>query len=99
MLIVRDIFQLHFGKAREALGLLKEIKPHMDAMGFPAFRVLTDYVGAEYYTLILEVEAETLADFEAMLAKETQDPEWRVWYAKFSLLCRSGKREVLRIMV
>jgi hypothetical protein len=98
MLIVRDIFQLHFGKAREALELLKEIKPQMDAMGLQTFRVLTDYVGAEYYTLILESEAENLADFESMLAKEIQNPEWRAWYAKFSLLCRSGKREVLRVM-
>jgi hypothetical protein len=98
MLVVRDIFQLHFGKAREALELLKEIKPHMDPMGFPAFRILTDYVGADYYTLILESEAENLAAFETMLTKETQNPEWRAWYAKFSLLARSGRREVLRVM-
>jgi hypothetical protein len=98
MLVVRDIFQLHFGKAREALELLKEIKPHMDAMGFPVFRVLTDYIGVEYYTLVLESEVENLADFESMLAKETQNPEWRAWYAKFSLLCHSGQREVLRVM-
>lgn len=98
MLVVRDIFQLHFGKAREALELLKEIKPHMDAMGFPAFRVLTDYVGVNYYTLILESEVETLAAYENMLARETKDPEWRAWYGKFSLLCQSGQREVLRVM-
>lgn len=79
-------------------GKPSEIKPHMDAMGFPAFRVLTDFVGTEYYTLVLESEAETLAEFGSMLAKETQNLEWRAWYAKFSLLCRSGKREVLRIM-
>lgn len=70
----------------------------MDALGLPAFRVLTDYIGMDYYTLILESEANTLADFESMLAKETQDPEWRAWYAKFSLLCQSGRREVLRVM-
>jgi hypothetical protein len=98
MLVVRDIFQLNFGKAREALEILKEIEAPMDVLGFPAFRVLTDYVSAEYHTLILEMECKDLAEFENQLAKELRAPQWRTWYAKFSFLCRSGKREVLCVM-
>ncbi len=98
MYVVRDIFQLHFGKARDAIELLKEIKPHMDALGFPAFRVLTDYAGSAYYTVILEAEYESLSAYEASLAKELQDATWRAWYAKFSALGVSGHREILRLV-
>lgn len=94
MLIVRDIFQLQFGKAREALELLK---PQIEG-GYPVVRILTDYVGGEYYTLVLEFEAEDLAAFERMLATETQNPQWRAWYQKFVPLIRSGRREVLRLV-
>ncbi|MCA9839665.1 MAG: hypothetical protein KC422_22350 [Trueperaceae bacterium] len=97
MFVVRDIFQLEFGKARDAIDLLKEIKPHMDTMGFPAFRVLTDYAGPAYYTIILEAEYETLSTYEASLAREIQDPTWRAWYEKFTAVAESGKREILRL--
>ena len=97
MLVVRDIFQLHCGKAREAVALAKEMRTLEQAAGYPVSRLLTDVVG-EYYTLVMESTFENLAEHEAGLSQGTQDPQWREVYARFVPLVRSGRREVFRVV-
>jgi hypothetical protein len=91
MIIVRDIFQLHFGKAREALEALKHL-PLGDREGH--MRVLTDLTG-EYYTLVMESSFPSLAAWEADM-QQLQDPEWRQAYSRFTPLVMSGRREIFR---
>jgi hypothetical protein len=98
MLIVRDIFQLHFGKAREAVQLLKGMRELERSKGYPTTsRVLTDVTGT-YYTLVMESEYERLADLETMLMGISQDSEWRTQYERFIPLVREGRREVFRVV-
>jgi hypothetical protein len=97
MIVVRDIFQLHFGKAREAIALAKEMRVIEQAAGYPVARILTDVVG-EYYTLVMESTFENLAQHETGLRQGTQDPRWRELYATFVPLVRSGRREVFRVV-
>jgi hypothetical protein len=91
MIVVRDIFQLHFGKAREALELLKQMP-----MGNREnhLRMLTDLTG-EYYTLVMESSFPNLAAWEADM-QQMQDPEWRKVYSRFTPLVMSGRREIFR---
>jgi hypothetical protein len=95
MILVRDIFQLHFGKSREALELMKEGRALEIEMGYPVKRVLADLTGP-YYTVVSESLFESLADFER--AATNFSPEWRAWYGRFTPLVREGRREIFRVI-
>ena len=97
MIVVRDVFHLHFGKTRDALALMKEGRAIEQRMGYPLSRVLVDMTGT-YCTLVNESPFESLADLEAVLGKMGQNPDWRAWYARFVPLVREGRREVYRVV-
>ncbi len=97
MILVRDIFQLHFGKAREAVALAKEGKEIENRAGARVGRILTDLTG-EYYTLVYESEYESLGEFEDAMRTALNEAEWKEWYARFTPIVRSGRREIFRIV-
>ena len=96
MIQVREVFQLHFGRAREAIALAQEGAAIEARHGMPPSRILTDLTG-EYYTLVLEADYPDLASFEKTLQDSLQAPEFREWYPKFAALCRGGRREIYRV--
>jgi hypothetical protein len=95
MIVVRDIFQLKFGKAKEAMALWKEGVDIIKKSGFKPDRMLTDLTG-QYYTLVMESSFKSLADYENMDMSHTESAEWRTWYQKFVPLVESGRREMFR---
>lgn len=98
MFVVRDVFQLQFGMAKDAIALLKESVSMMKNAPLSAeTRVLTDYAGVDYYTLILETSFANLADFERALGEIMGTDEWKKWYQRFLPLARSGHREILKV--
>jgi hypothetical protein len=97
VIVVRDIFQLKFGKAREALALMGDFLKAEALGGYPTPRVLTDLTG-EYYTLVMESTFESLSAMEAAMAGTFGREEWRRQYEKLIPLVRSGRREVFRIV-
>src|SRR5512142_1114479 len=98
MVIVRNVFQLKFGKAREAIALAKENVSMASKSGMEPgrMRLLTDVVG-RFYTLVLEITFNSLADLEGQRDMMNGD-EWRRWYEKFSALVESGYREVFQVV-
>lgn len=94
MIIVRDIFQLHFGKAREAIELFREGRELLRAEGYAVDRILTDVTG-EYYTVVMESSHPNLGDFEAAMNNPGME-RWREIYSRIVPLVRSGRREVFR---
>jgi hypothetical protein len=69
MIVVRNVFQLKFGKAREAVALMKQgIAIQKQALAGVDFstRLLTDVTGPNY-TLVLELTVPNLATFECTL--------------------------------
>ncbi len=97
MILVRDIFNLEFGKAREALELWKDGSKLMKQSGHNPGRLLTDLSG-EYYTMVLESTFNNLAEFEQGHTQVAQTKEWRDWYQKFSPLVRNGRREIFNVV-
>lgn len=67
MIVIRNVFRLKFGKAREAVALMKEAraieKRVMSGVEYSS-RVLTDVTGP-FYTLVLELTLANLATFES----------------------------------
>jgi hypothetical protein len=66
MIVVRDIFRLEFGRSKEAIAHWREALAALRDSGYGAVsaRLLTDLVGGEYYTTVLESTYNSLADWE-----------------------------------
>lgn len=97
MILVRDIFQLKFGKGKEAKALWREGAAIENKFGYNVRRVLTDLTGS-YYTLVMESIFESLADYEKALKRAFSTEEWGEWYQKFIPLVESGRREIFTIV-
>jgi hypothetical protein len=98
MILVRNVFQLKFGKAKEAKALAKENEALLKKHGGAAsVRFLTDVTG-EYYTFVMETTHENLADFEKSSTGVMGAKEFGEWYQKFTPLVESGRREIFSIV-
>jgi hypothetical protein len=99
MVVIRNVFRLKFGKAREAVALFKEgiaIQKRVGAGDFPT-RLLTDVTGA-FYTVVLELTVQNLAAFEAAAPQLMGDKDWQANYQKIGALVESGYREIFTLV-
>ena len=97
MIVVRDIFYLKFGKAKDAKVLLEEGKVINKKFGFDNSRALTDLVTNHSYTLILESTWNNITAWEAAMKEGRGAKDWQNWYQKFIPLVESASREILNI--
>ncbi len=97
MILVRDVFQLHFGKAKDAIAAIRKGASLFEGSS-STYRVLSDLTGP-YYTLVLETTFTNLAEYEAMMQEETGRAEWQQWYAGFVPYLAGGHREIFTIVM
>lgn len=97
MIVVRNTFQLKFGKAREAVALWRKGKPLIEKGSKAKVRLLTDITG-QFYTMVLEMEFKSLAAYEGGHQSTAASAAWRGWYKKFSNLVESGHREIFQVV-
>lgn len=98
MIVVRNVFQLKFGKARDALALWKEGREIARRTGSPeSMRAMTDLVGS-FYTLVMEEEYESLSAMEKAMERDMGVEEWKAWYQKFVPLVENGYREIFTVV-
>jgi len=97
MIVVRNTFRIQPGRMKEAVALAQEGRALVEQLGFPVPRVLVD-VAAEFYTLVLDTEFASLADFEARLPQNFASADWQTWYARFTGLVQGGRREIFRVV-
>ena len=81
MIVVRDVFRMKFGKAKDVKALMIESRKLMGADESKS-RVLFDLVGPSY-TMVLEFSHKNLADFESYIGQTMSKKEWGEWYQKF----------------
>jgi hypothetical protein len=102
MMVIRNVFRLKFGKAREAVALFKEglaIQKRVGAgsgVNFPT-RLLTDMTGP-FYTVVLELTVPSLGAFEAAAPQLMGDKDWQANYQKIGALVESGYRDIFTIV-
>ena len=99
MVIVRNVFTVKFGKARDAMEAYKEvvgIARQATGNSVP-IRILTDVTG-QNYTIVSELTFENLAAFEATMPKISGDPRWQAAYQKFTPNVDAGQREIFRVV-
>jgi hypothetical protein len=100
MIVIRNVFRLQFGKAREAVALFKESDAIQKRVGAGAdfqVRLLTDVTGP-FYTVVMEITAPSMAAFEAGAPQLMGNKEWQANYQKIAALVESGYREVYSIV-
>ncbi len=97
MILVRDVFQLRFGKAREAKALAKEGMEIEKKYGYGPGRLLTDLTGP-YYTLVMETTYANMTEFEKALKDLLGNKEFGEWYQKMVPLVESGRREMYTVV-
>jgi hypothetical protein len=98
MVIIRNVFRLKFGKAKEAVPLLKESVAIQKRSGVEfSSRILTDLVGP-FYTVVLEISVPNLAAFESQAPKVMGDKDFQANYQKLTPLVESGYREVFTVV-
>ena len=97
MIVVRNVFRLKFGKAREAVAAMKEGVAIQKRLGVDVGqRLLTDLTGP-FYTLVLEITLPNLSAVETTLSKVMSDKEFHANYEKFVPLVESGHREIFHV--
>jgi hypothetical protein len=97
MIIVRNIFQLKFGKARDAQVLIKENLELMKRHGQTSPRFMTDLTG-DFYTLVMEMSFDNLSTMEKTTNETMSSKEFEQWYSKFVPLVESGRREIYSLV-
>lgn len=99
MIVVRNVFRLQFGKAKEAVALWKEGQRLLKEMDFGtgSTRVLTDLV-APFYTLVFESTHDSLGHYESGSKNLMGNEIWKSWYARFVPLVETGHREIFTIV-
>ncbi len=97
MIIVRNVFRLKFGKAKEVKAIMQDSKKIMNESQLKNSRVLFDVVGPSY-TMVLENSYANLSDFEKEMAAMFSKPEWGAWYQRLTPLVENSYREIFSVM-
>lgn len=98
MYVVRDVFHCKPGHAKSVADKFKNSLLHMKNMkSFKGGRVLVDYM-AEYWTVVLETEIESLGDFESQMNEYASNQQMRDTMKGYMDEVDGGHREVFRIV-
>jgi quinol monooxygenase YgiN len=98
MYVIRDIFRCKPGKAKDLAARFKQLVPSMtNEDGFTNMKVMVDAV-ANYWTVVLEAECETLSQFESHMSGFGQRAEVRQVMDGYMDLVDGGHREIYRLI-
>ena len=100
MIVIRNVFHLKFGKAKEGVALMKEglaIQQRVITGVDFSTRLMTDVTGP-FYTLVLELTVPNMTTFESYAPKLFGNKEWQEYYQKLTPLVESGHREIFTIV-
>jgi len=98
MYLVRDVFRCKPGKAGELAAKFKQTIPSMESEDrFSNCRVMVDAV-ASYWTVVLEAEFSSLADFEHHMADYSKRADVRESMAGYMDLVEGGHREIFKLV-
>ncbi len=97
MLVIRDVFQAKYGRGDELVALFKEGRDKFSDLSDHLWHVMTDASGP-FFTVVEEMQAENLAEYEQLRERLFQSPGFSDWFAKMVPLVESGRREFYYVM-
>lgn len=96
MILVRIVFQVKWGRIDEVLAGMGQMRSIAERLGLPKARILTDLSGP-MFTLVQEMEVESLDQMEQNRRKMFSDPERQAMSARMPDVFESGRTEFYNI--
>jgi hypothetical protein len=101
MMLIRELFYCKPGKVKPMVEKFRAMSAIQEKAGLPSFRVMTDYAGERYWTIVIEMEVESLKDFEEMMAGKGMTEEMGKQFEEimkdYHDLIDYGRREIYKI--
>ena len=101
MLLVREVMNCKPGKVRPLVEKFLAMNKLGEKMGMPRMRVMTDFCGEQYWTIVSEMEVKDLGEFERMMASpdasEDDMKKFEEIMKGYHDLVDHGKREIYKI--
>jgi hypothetical protein len=97
MLIARQVFQAKYGRGDELVALFREFNERIKDTSMARFRILTDATGP-FFTVVTEVEVESLAAWEGSFSETMNQPWMGEWFGRMMPLVESGSREFYNLV-
>jgi hypothetical protein len=97
MLLVRDVMYCKPGQARPMVQKFLAISKIGAQMGMGSMRVMTDVSAERYWTVVSEMEVESLEKYEEMSRKTMQMKEFQEAMKGYHELVDHGRREIYTI--
>ena len=101
MLLIREVMYCKPGKVKPLVEKFMAMNKLGTKMGMPKMRVLTDFSGERYWTMVSEMEVKSLDEFEKMMSgmgqKESDMKEFETLMKGYHDLVDHGRREIYKI--
>ncbi len=101
MYLVREVMYCKPGKVRPMVEKFMAMSKLGERIGMPPMRVMTDFAAERYWTLVAEMEVESLEAFETMMSSPQGSEEDLKEFEKimdgYHDLVDHGKREIYKI--
>lgn len=101
MLMIREIMYCKPGKVKPLVQKFLKMNELMEKSGWGKSKVMTDFSGERYWTIVSEYEVESMAAFERMMQGEGMTDELNKEFEKimegYHDLVDHGRREIFKI--
>ena len=97
MLLIRDIMYCKPGKVHPMVEKFQALAKIAKKMGLGSMRVMTDVSAERYWTVVSEIEVDSLDKFQETNKKMMADPKFQEAMKGYHDLVESGRREIYTI--
>jgi hypothetical protein len=97
MFLIRDIMYCKPGKARPMVQKFLALNRIGQQMGLGPMRVMTDVSAERYWTVVSEMEVESLEKYTEMSRQSMQNKEFQDAMKDYHDLVESGRREIYAV--
>ena len=101
MLMVREVFHCKPGKVRPMVEKSLAMSKLMEQSGMGTMKIMTDFCGPRYWTIVYEYEVPSMQAYEEMMQGGGQTPEQQKEFEKIMVgyhdLLDHGHREIYKI--
>jgi len=101
MYLIRELMYCKPGKVRPMVEKFIAMSKLSEKLGMPKMRVMTDFAGEQYWTIVSEMEVPDLQSFERMMSNPQGSPDDLKKFDEimkgYHDLVDHGKREIYKI--
>ena len=97
MVLIREVFFCKPGQTRPFIDKLKTMNALAEKAGMPRMKIMSDVSSERYWMVVMEMEAESVGAFEAMMAKGMGNKEMEAAMKGYHDFVDSGRREIYKI--